>query len=300
MITCARANAEPRPDAPVEVWRSWIRDLIRGKQFTSRRWSWVCERELYFLKIPRVCGQLEADLSAGIAEAEREYRLTQHLSERLEGMVDQPLHLLDACIVNHRLRGPDLWRMAEREGRTAQVQAGISQGLVLAAKLHRLDPKEIPDLPVHDYLNDPHLPAPDAVNARLCRRTRVIVFGGLEVRNFKQASTDGQWRFFDPHDAVLGAPEDDFARYILSLLMIKWGRHATCQLWTRFTISSLYGCTRWPAVPLLIGGCSPICSSLTSREGATARVARRAGCHGSCGWRLGRTKSCFSVRSKSG
>jgi hypothetical protein len=239
MNTCAREDAEPRLDAPIEVWRSWIRDLVRGNQFTSRRWSWVCVRERYFLKIPRVCGRLETDLSAGIAEAEREYRLTQHLSRRLEGMVDRPLRLSDACMVNRRLSGPDLWRMAEREGGTPEVQAGISQGLVLAAKLHRLDPKEVPGLPVHDYANDPHLPAPDAVNDRLCQRPRVIVLGGLEVRNFKLASTDGQWRFFDPHDAVLGAPEDDFARYVLSLLMITWGRHARCRVWTRFDYPQL-------------------------------------------------------------
>ncbi len=101
------------------------------------------------------------------------------------------------------------------------------------------------------------------LNDRLCQRPRVIVLGGLEVRNFKQAGTDGQWRFFDPHDAVLGAPEDDFARYILSLLMITWGRHATCRIWTHFDYQRLVRHMRRPAAALLIRSFSHICSTLT-------------------------------------
>lgn len=228
-----------RPDAPVEAWRSWIRDLIRGACFSARRWSWVCARDRYFLKIPRVAGQLGPDLSASRAEAQGEFRLTQQLTRQLDGLVDAPLRLIDACIVKRRLQGPDLWHLARREGGTSEVQAALAQGLVLAARLHRLDPATVPDLPVHDYAQDSSLPAPKELHDRLRRRPCTIVVGGLEVRNFMQDVNDGQWKFFDPHEAVLGAPEDDFARYILSLLMIDWGRHARCRLWTRFDYQQL-------------------------------------------------------------
>jgi len=233
------AAADPQPEAPVEAWRSWIRDLIRGACFSARRWSWVCARDRYFLKIPRVAGQLQPDLSASRAEAEGEYRLTQQLTGQLDGMVEAPLRLIDACIVKRRLQGPDLWRLAQRVGGTPEVQAALAQGLVLAARLHRLDPATVPDLPVHDYAQDPSLPAPKELHDRLRRRPRTIVVGGLEVRNFMQDVNDGQWKFFDPHETVLGAPEDDVARYILSLLMIDWGRHARCRIWTRFNYQHL-------------------------------------------------------------
>jgi len=137
------------------------------------------------------------------------------------------------------LTGPDLWSLAEREGATPRVQKGITEGILFAAQLHRVDPAALPDLVVHDYANDPYLPAPAELHDRLNQRRRTIVLGGLEVRNFKQDRADGQWLFFDPHEAVIGAPEEDFTRYILSLLMINWGRHADCRIWSHFDYPQL-------------------------------------------------------------
>lgn len=240
MATSLHPAAEPLPSASIEAWRSWIRDLICAGQFTGRIWSWVCVRERYFLKIPRVSdGQLETALSDGAKEAAREYQLTQSLAERLESMIDAPLRVIDGCIVKRRLSGPDLWALAKQEGATPRVQKAIIHGVVLAARLHRLNPAALPDLAVHDYANDPYLPAPEELHDRLSQRPRTIVLGGLDVRNFKQDRADGRWLFFDPHTAVLGAPEDDFTRYILSLLMINWGRHADCRIWTRFDLHQL-------------------------------------------------------------
>jgi hypothetical protein len=154
-------------------------------------------------------------------------------------MIDSPLRLIDGCIVKRRLTGPDLWMLAKEEGVTPRVRSAIAHGVVLAAQLHRLDPAVVPDLAVHDYANDPYLPAPARLRDRLSQRQRTIVLAGLEVRNFKQDRADGRWLFFDPHHAVLGAPEDDFTRYILSLLMMNWGRHADCRIWTRFDYHEL-------------------------------------------------------------
>jgi hypothetical protein len=163
-------------------------------------------------------------------------------------MVDAPLRLIDGCIVNRRLTGPDLWALAKAEGATPRVQKGITHGVVFAARLHRLDPTAISGLTVHDYATDPYLPAPVELHDRLRQRRRTIVLGGFEVRNFRQ-DRPGQWKFFDPHEAVLGMPEDDFARYILSLLMVNWGRHANCRIWTQFDYRQLlrvYETTRGP------------------------------------------------------
>jgi hypothetical protein len=239
MAATVQPRIAPQPSATADIWRSWIRDLIWGGQFTRRTWSWICVSGRYFLKVPRVSGRLETDFSDGAAEADREYQLTRSLAERLEGMIDVPLRLVDGCIVKPRLTGPDLWMIAKEEGATPRVQKAIERGIVLAALLHRLDPTIVGDLAAHDYANDPYLPAPKELADRLKRRRPTIVLGGLEVRNFKQDRADGQWLFFDPHKAVLGAPEDDFTRYILSLLMINWGRHANCRIWTRFDFQKL-------------------------------------------------------------
>ena len=239
MAISMQPRVEPRPGAPIEAWRSWVGDLIHAGRFTARYFSWVCVRGRYFLKIPRVSGELETDFSGGAAEAEREYRLMRSLAEGLGGMIDVPLRLVDGCIVMPRLTGPDLWAMAKEEGATPRVEKAITHGLMLAAHLHRLDPTTLRDLTAHDYANDPYLPASELLEDRLRKRPRTIVLGGLEVRNFKQDRADGRWLFFDPHNAELGAPEDDFARYVLSLLMINWGRHAYCRIWTHFDVQNL-------------------------------------------------------------
>lgn len=241
MGTAIQPTVEPQPSATVDVWRSWIRDLIWGGQFRRRVWSWVCVSGGYFLKVPRVSGRLETDFSDGGAEADREYQLTCSLAAPLEDMINVPLRLVDGCIVKPRLTGPDLWTMAKAEGATPRVQRAITGGIVLAAHLHRLDPTIVGALAAHDYANDPYLPAPKELADRLNQRPRTIVLGGLEVRNFKQDGADGRWLFFDPHKAVLGVPEDDFTRYILSLLMINWGRNANCRIWTRFDFQELVG-----------------------------------------------------------
>jgi hypothetical protein len=240
MQASVQPMVEPQPSAPIEAWRSWIRELIHAGLFTGRIWSWVCVGQRYFLKIPRVSGgRLDTDFSDGAAEADRECRLTQSLAEQLEGMVDTPLRLIDGCIVKRRLTGPDLWTLAKREGATAQVRQAVSEGVMFAARLHGLDPARVPGLMVHDYANDPYLPAPEELHDRLRQRRPTIVVSGLDVRNFKQDRPDGQWLFFDPHTAEIGVPEDDFARYILSLLMINWGRHADCRIWTKFDYCEL-------------------------------------------------------------
>ena len=240
MEVSVQPTVEPQPSAPIEVWRSWIGELIDAGLFTGRIWSWVCVRQRYFLKIPRASGgRLHTDFTEGAAAADREYRLTQDLAEALGDMVDTPLRLIDGCIVKRRLTGPDLWTLARQEGATSRVRNAISEGVVFAAKLHRLDLASVPGLTVHEYADDPYLPAPEELHDRLSQRRPAIVLGGLDVRNFKQNRPAGRWLFFDPHVAELGAPEDDFARYILSLLMINWGRHADCRIWTQFDYREL-------------------------------------------------------------
>jgi hypothetical protein len=230
---------EPASRTATEAWRSWIRGLISAERFTARRFSWVCVQGPYFLKIPRLQGVLEVDFEDGNVEAEHEYQLTRQLAERLDEFVDTPLRLVDGCIVMRRLHGPDLWSLAKEKGDSLPVRAGIARTLVLAARLHRLGLSAIPDLPEYDYAKDPWVPSSTEPHGRVCERPRTIVLTGLEVRNFKQASVPGAWKFFDPHTAALGVPEDDVARLVLSLLMIRWGRNPDCRIWTAFDFHQL-------------------------------------------------------------
>lgn len=73
----------------------------------------------------------------------------------------------------------------------------------------------------------------------MASRPKSLVIDGFEVRNFRfDASTD-MWRFFDPHRIKIGHPECDIARFVVSLLMIPWGRSVRCWTWTAFNFGEL-------------------------------------------------------------
>jgi len=45
--------------------------------------------------------------------------------------------------------------------------------------------------------------------------------------------------FFDPQHVYLGMPEDDVARFVISLLMINWGQGGGVTLWQGFDVEDL-------------------------------------------------------------
>ena len=63
---------------------------------------------------------------------------------------------------------------------------------------------------------------------------KTIVVLGFEVRNFKRIYPNGSFNFFDPHHLLIGVPEDDFCRYLLSLLMLNWGNNTNFLIWRKF------------------------------------------------------------------
>ncbi len=139
----------------------------------------------------------------------------------------------------HALAGDDLSALLRR--RDPSGPSALEAAMALAGRLHRAGGAALAGLPVHDYAGDPYRPAPPAIVARLRARPRTLVVRGFEVRNLMTDRPGGALRFFDPHEIVLGAPEEDVTRFLLSLLMLNWGRHAKALAWKRFDAARLIG-----------------------------------------------------------
>jgi hypothetical protein len=114
----------------------------------------------------------------------------------------------------------------------------LRKAMLVLAQLHRARP-ELADYPVKDYLHDGYL-VPDAdVARRIGERERTLFIGGFEVRNFRYDQDHDDWFFFDPQHVYRGMPEDDLARFIVSLLMINWGQGGSVALWRGFDVENL-------------------------------------------------------------
>jgi hypothetical protein len=77
------------------------------------------------------------------------------------------------------------------------------------------------------------------VTRRIGERERTLFIGGFEVRNFRFDRRRDGWFFFDPQNVFRGMPEDDLARFVISLLMINWGQDGSVRLWQDFDVSDL-------------------------------------------------------------
>jgi hypothetical protein len=135
-----------------------------------------------------------------------------------------------ACIVYPFLSGPDLRSVLIGRGSAEQREASLRSAMVLLARLHH---GEAAGYPVKDYRRDGFLAPPAAVLERMAGRPRTLVVTGFEARNFRFDRSRNTWCFFDPHHVWSGYPEEDFARFMLSLLMIR-GRRRGLRLWTEF------------------------------------------------------------------
>jgi hypothetical protein len=209
-------------------------------RFECRRHSWVCSHEGLFFKIPRLeesPGPSLAEPSA-IEAARLEYELTSQLAV-LDDAIEAPLGRVGACLVKRHIPGVDAVRVARAAGAGGELQEALEAGVSLAGRLHRPGVAVLAERPVYDYGADPYLPAHEAVLERLRSRPRSLVVEGFEVRNFRREDATGRWKFFDPHNVLLGVPEQDFTQYVLSVLMINWGRNVRCRTWTRFDYPAL-------------------------------------------------------------
>ncbi|MGS0999915.1 hypothetical protein [Rhodanobacter sp. UC4451_H18] len=216
----------------------WLAELA----FTPRKESWVASSADRFYKIFRRSDDPLRDWldPTCMEKAGREYAdalLLRELSEH----VCTPLRLDHACVVYPRLSGPDLRPMLQQKhgafGARHRAQA-LRKAMVVLAQLHRARSNPA-GYPAKDYLHDGYL-VPDAeVARRIGERERTLFIGGFEVRNFRYDEEREDWLFFDPQHVYLGMPEDDVARFVISLLMINWGQGGGVTLWQGFDVEDL-------------------------------------------------------------
>lgn len=209
---------------------------IGSLAFRRRKESWVAESSGWFYKIVRHGRAALDDLDdpACMAVAAREYRDLCFLNG-LDAAVCHPARIERACVVLASLSGPDLRTLLLHERSRARRAAALRSAMQLLAHLHRGNPDGYPP---KDYRRVNFL-APDAtLLARMQGRPRTLVVTGFEARNFRFDAVHSAWRFFDPHHVWRGLPEEDFARFMVSLLMLP-GRRRGPRSWTAFDRFSL-------------------------------------------------------------
>ncbi|HET9818802.1 MAG TPA: hypothetical protein VFP92_06545 [Rhodanobacteraceae bacterium] len=216
-------------DEPRARRAGWIAALA----FAPRKESWVASSEDNFYKIFRNSDDPARDWldPACIEQARREYADMQ-LLHRFSGRVCRPLRVDHACVVYPHLSGPDLRVTLRRRG-GAQGATALRDAMSLLARLHAAGDAAL-HYPLKDYLVHNHL-RPDAnVLRRIAERERTLCIEGFEVRNFRYDRDRNAWLFFDPQVVHRGVPENDLARFLVSLLMVNWGKGGSPKIWTGF------------------------------------------------------------------
>jgi hypothetical protein len=212
---------------------------IAGLKFVRRQESWVAKSNGYFYKIVRKSDDPMRDIGDPecIEKALREYNDLRFLAGLSAG-VCCPVRTEQGCIVYPYLSGPDLRDVLRSGAARARHQDALHDAMFLLAQFHR-DAGNIGNYPVKDYLLRSYAaPAPDIIE-RIRVRKKTLVIGGFEVRNLRFDNAQGGWYFFDPHHVWVGVPEDDLARFFISLLMVNWGRDGTPRCWNHFNMGTL-------------------------------------------------------------
>lgn len=206
-------------------------DPLATLRFARRRESWVAASSGRFYKITRKSDDPLRDLvdPACIGTSLREYTDMCFL-HALDEAVCRPESVDRACIVYPLLSGPDMRTVLIGRASAGQREAALHGAMGLLARLHH---GEAAGYPVKDYRRDGFLAPPPAVLDRMAGRPRTLVVTGFEARNFRFDRSRNAWCFFDPHHVWSGHPEEDFARFMISLLMIR-GRRRGLRLWTAF------------------------------------------------------------------
>lgn len=216
-----------------------LKSLIDENKFTCRRSSWTACNQDYFFKIPRKSLSVKDDIvnPEAVKAAHDEYNHMVFLN-RLDNAVLKPLAIMDACIVMPTLTGNSIIDESKR-GNAKSIQAVLEEGIALCARLHRYSLDLFEEIPTYDYKNNPFLHPTQDVLSDLESHPKTIVVRGFEIRNFKQDSPNGRLKFFDPHFSVIGAPEEDLSRYLVSILMLNWGKNINCLVFRKFKLAPL-------------------------------------------------------------
>lgn len=213
---------------------------VEALAFTPRKESWVTSSAGWFYKMFRSSDDPARDWldPACIERARREYadmRLLCGLSDR----VCCPARLDHACIVYPHLSGPDMCALLQMRGSSAARRtAALRDAVLLLARLHAETSKAM-DYPAKDYLRHSYLAPSAEMLARIAARSRTLFISGFEVRNFRFDRQRNAWFFFDPQHMFLGMPEDDLARFVVSLLMVNWGKGGSLGIWRGFDVGDL-------------------------------------------------------------
>lgn len=209
--------------------------------FTARKESWIAASSGRFYKMFRRSDDPVRDwLDPVCIERGRREHADMLFLRRFGERVCRPLGLDHACVVYPLLSGPDM-RVMLRSRNTAVVdrRTALREAVVLLAQLHAATRATAAPYPAKDYLHTGYLVPDEQVAKRIAQRERTIFIGGFEARNFRFDSHEGAWYFFDPQHMFLGMPEDDLARFVISLLMLNWGRGGSLKLWQNFHIGDL-------------------------------------------------------------
>lgn len=207
-------------------------DRIATLRFRRRKESWVAASAGHFYKIPRKGDDPLHDLidPACVDTAAREYADMQFLFALAADGVCRPERIDRACVVYPLLSGPDLRTLLLRARAPREREPPLRSTMRLLARLHHDDAADYPD---KDYRRDNFLAPTPELLARMQERQRTLVVTGFEARNFRFDQHGNGWLFFDPHHVWRGFPEEDFARFMVSLLMLR-GRRSVPMPWLGF------------------------------------------------------------------
>jgi hypothetical protein len=229
--------AATRTEVDTVADAGWIDALA----FVPRKQSWVACSGDRFYKLFRRSDDPARDWldQACLEDAQREHDDMQ-LLHRLGEQACAPLLRDGGCVVYPRLSGPDLRDALRRRATSAMERdAPLCSAMSLLAQLHTAAADAIAHYPLKDYRANVYLRPGVDVSRRIDERPRTLCIEGFEVRNFRFDRRRQAWLFFDPQVISRGMPENDIARFIVSLLMVNWGKGGSPRIWKDFDAGDL-------------------------------------------------------------
>ncbi len=214
-----------------------IEGAMREGRFAARPLAFVARDGDLFLKVPRLAGgPLVAWRSAEVIAAATEEHALLDLLAAADPDVLRPTDRVAGCLAFPWLEGPDLL-VVLRGGDSDQQRSAIEAAVDLLGRLHaKLD---LAAQGAIDYASDPWLTGATSFADRLEGMELGPVVRGIELRNFRFDAVAGRWRFFDPHRCGIGARAEDLARFVVSLLMVRWGAFDGFRAWEAFDLDAL-------------------------------------------------------------
>jgi hypothetical protein len=216
-----------------------VAELIRRNAFSMRQLSWTAREGRLFFKIPRRSVDLRADARSESCRQEirTEFELLRVLAN-LSDHVIRPVGFVEeySCLVLPDLDAENLRNLLRSARDSESRETLLRRAVGVIAAIHRQGVPSGVDLPALDYQANQWLPAPSHLAAAV---ERVVVVDGYELRNLLVDRSSGAMYLVDPHHVSTGFPEQDVARFIVSLLMLNWGRHLNCSVWTGFEWTDL-------------------------------------------------------------